>query len=167
VDGRDRPQAVEQGNVHAKHLVDFRDGLEGCVLRPVREAGRAVGGALGAIDAGDIVLIAKIHDGGGECDRLLGCNVETAQHPLEQTCGCSIQIDQTADIGDRDCDGGVPVPAKQGRPVPRQSRGIHGPAVAVAEPQRNEAHHAVGQRLDLGVPAELACRTYVESNSGQ
>jgi len=102
VDGCDRPQAVEQRNVHTKHLVEFGHGLEGRVLWSMPEAGRAVGGALGAVDARDVVHIAKIHDGGGERDRLFGCNTETAQQPLEQARGCSIQIAQAAHIGNRD-----------------------------------------------------------------
>src|SRR5262245_40036917 len=128
------------------------------------KTGRPIGGALGAVDAWDVVRVAKIDDSGGERGRLFGCNVETAQQPLEQARGCSIQIDEAAAIGDSERDGGSDVLAAHGGAGPRQSSAVQRPAPPVADPQRNEAHQAVSQCLSLRMSDELACRTHIKTN---
>jgi len=134
---------------------------------PSAPPGTMVSATAAARSLASLVRVAKIDDSGGERGRLFGRNVEAAQQPLEQTRGCSIQIDEAADIGDSDRDGGIAVLAAHGRAVRSQSRVDQGPAVAVAEPQRNEAHQAVSQCLSLGMSDELACRTHVETNCRQ
>ena len=168
VGGSHGAQAAKQRDVHAEHLGRVpAPSRTGGVLRPVREAGGAVGGALGTVDVGDIVLVAEIDDGGCERSRPVrsGATPRPRSSHSSRAGAGGIQVDQAG---------------RHRSPRSPRRRGheehisgepsLGSPAAFRGRRSRSPSHSATRRiRPSAGASASdhLACRTHVESNGGQ